>query len=127
MTKAELGKLGEKIAAEFLAENGYTILAKNWHFGKYEADIIASDGNNLVFVEVKTRNTDIFGHPASFVSRTQQLNLAELAEAYLEKFPEKYLDIRYDVISIIIQNNCHTIEHFRDAFWPDNLGLFSQE
>ncbi len=127
MTKAELGKLGEKIAAEFLVDKGHVILAKNWHYGKYEADIIASDGNNLVFVEVKTRNTDLFGHPASFVSRSQQLNLAEVAEAYLETFPEKYLDIRYDVISIIIQNKGHTIEHFRDAFWPDNLGLFSQE
>lgn len=127
MTKAELGKLGEKIAAEFLSDNGHRILAKNWHSGKYEADIIARDADNLVFVEVKSRNTDIFGHPASFVSRSQQLNLAEVAEAYLEQFPENYLDIRYDVVSVVIQNNKHTIEHFRDAFWPDNLGLFSQE
>lgn len=123
----ELGKQGELLARNRLTELGYQILRANWRFEKYEVDLIARDGPDLVFVEVKTRETDAFGHPASFVGRKQQQHLAEAAEAWLYLYPEANLSLRYDVVSVILQSNRHSIEHFKDAFWPDNLGLFYAE
>ena len=127
MDKKELGRMGENLAAKYLKGQSYQILERNWQFGRYEVDIIAKDNENLVIIEVKTRNTDVFGHPASFVSKQQQLNLAEAVEAYLTDYPERYLPVRYDVISVILNQYTNSIEHFTDAFWPDNLGLSSQD
>ena len=65
----ELGKIGEKLAAEYLINKGYEILAQNFYFDKAEIDIIAKkDNNTLVVVEVKTRNSDFFGDPQVFVT-----------------------------------------------------------
>ena len=56
----ELGKTGEDIAVAHLEGKGYRILDRNWRWGKEEIDIIAIDGNFLVIVEVKTRNSNVF-------------------------------------------------------------------
>ncbi|MEG1999332.1 MAG: YraN family protein, partial [Bacteroidales bacterium] len=58
-----LGKSGEYIAKEYLASKGYAIRDVNWRSGKYELDIVAMDGLQLVVVEVKTRSTDEYGYP----------------------------------------------------------------
>jgi len=123
----ELGKQGELLAKAMLEKLGYRILRANWRFEKYEVDLIAQDGRDLVFVEVKTRETDAFGNPESFVSRKQQQHLAEAVEAWLHLYPETNVQIRYDVVSVILQKDRHSIAHFKDAFWPDNLGLFYAE
>ena len=123
----ELGKKGEAIAKSFLEKKSYKIWACNWRYHKLEVDIIAQQNKFLVFVEVKTRNTDVFGLPESFVSRKQQQNLASAVEAYLYLYPNMGFEIRYDVISIILKGEQAEIEHFEDAFWPDNLGLHSFE
>lgn len=125
-THNDLGQEGETLAKAFLAEKSYQILASNWRFHKLEVDIIALHQDTLVFVEVKTRNTIAFGLPESFVSRKQQQNLSEAVEAYLSLYPGNY-DIRYDVISVILNGDTSQIHHFEDAFWPDNLNLYSFE
>ena len=58
----ELGKLGEELATQFLTEKGYEILEKNWRNKHKEIDIVAKDGNELVIVEVKTRQNDDHGN-----------------------------------------------------------------
>ena len=59
----DLGKRGEDLATEYLMKKGYKILERNFRAGKCEIDIVAKDGQKLVFVEVKTRKTDYFGQP----------------------------------------------------------------
>ena len=123
----QIGKQGETLAANYLLGLEYNILDINWRHHHWEIDIIAAFGNTIHFVEVKTRNTDVFGLPESFVSRKQQQNLANAVEAYLFLYPNLGWDIRYDVVSIILKGEEAEIAHFEDAFWPDNLGLYSFE
>ena len=110
-----LGTKGEDLAKEFLIKNGYEILATNWHFRKVEVDIIATDGKEMVVVEVKTRTSNKFGEPEEFLSKQQQRNLVQAANAYSE-ISHNPLDIRFDIVSIIYNNAEHRIYHIKDAF-----------
>ena len=95
-------------------DKGYKILQVNWRHQKVEVDIIALDGNILVFVEVKCRSTAVFGDAQIFVSKKKE-ELFKTAEAYLE---ENDIDneIRFDVIGITLAMQKTKIEHFKDAF-----------
>ncbi len=64
-----MGRKGEDLAAEYLSSKGYRILERNWRWSRAEADIIAMDGEVLVFVEVKTRTSDYFGSPDGYEIR----------------------------------------------------------
>ncbi|MEZ4984110.1 MAG: YraN family protein [Saprospiraceae bacterium] len=97
----ELGKQGERMAANFLAANGYEILARNWRANRAEIDIIARQGDTLVFVEVKTRSDVSFGTPETFVSRKKQSLLAGAATAYMLQTGHEWA-IRFDVVSVVI-------------------------
>ena len=113
----EFGKQGEELAAQYLIIKGYEILERNWRNIHKEIDIIAKDGEDLVIVEVKTRQTDEYGNPDIAVTRQKQRRLISAANAYL--FQNK-LDIntRFDIISIIFRGGEPVIEHIEDAFLP---------
>lgn len=113
----ELGKKGEELARKFLEEKRYTILETNWRHEKDEIDIIAKDNDELVVIEVKTRSTDFFGEPEDAVGQSKEAFLIRATEAYLE---EKKLDIdtRFDIISIILNDNQQEVTHIIDAFYP---------
>ena len=112
-----LGKRGEKVAADYLLSKGYTILEKNWSTGKREIDIIASDDNYIVFVEVKSRTADFQVHPRDAVSVPKQRNIIFAAQTYIErKQPEQ--EARFDIISIVFEGKYHKLEHIEDAFYP---------
>jgi putative endonuclease len=113
----ELGKRGEILACSFLKEKGYSILQTNWRRGKLEIDIIALDGDELVFIEVKTRASSLFGEPENAVTPQKRRHLIQAANAYVIK---SHYDkgSRFDVISIIIEKNQVTIHHIPDAFYP---------
>ncbi len=113
----ELGVKGEILALEYLEKKGYTILEINWRFKKTEVDIIAKEGKDLVIVEVKTRNSDSFGFPEEAVGKEKQKNLAIATEEYLEQ-NNLSMDLRFDVISITINNKVPKIFHIKDAFFP---------
>ncbi|MDG1901351.1 MAG: YraN family protein [Bacteroidales bacterium] len=113
----ELGKRGEKIAAEYILKKGYTILTKNWRFGKDEIDIIAIDKSDLVIIEVKTRSNNYFGDPQDAVDFKKETFMIRAAEAYVEIENIDY-NIRYDIIAIIINNTRAIINHTTDAFYP---------
>jgi putative endonuclease len=111
------GSLGEQKAIAFLREKNYTILAVNWRFRHLEIDIVAKDGENLVFIEVKTRSSTAFGEPESFVSLKKQKLLIKAANAYITEH-NLMLEARFDVISIHIFNNNCIVKHLCDAFYP---------
>ncbi len=114
----QLGKKGEELAVNFLMKLGYEIIAVNWHEKKFEIDIIAHFNNQLVIVEVKTRNTDYFGNPAEAVTLAKQKHLIEGANYYIEK-NDIDLECRFDVIAIVLNANAEKIEHIKDAFYPE--------
>ncbi len=119
----ELGKQGEQIARELLSAKGYSIIETNFRVGKAEVDIIAKIGNTYVFAEVKTRTSEFFGLPESFVSNKKQNLFAKAASAFCDTHNFTDIEIRYDILSVIINQYEQKIEHFEDAFFPDNLGL----
>lgn len=112
----ELGNRGENLAVEFLQNNGYTILDRNWRFKKAEIDIIALKNDILAGIEVKTRSTNYFGNPQDFVS-TKKIQL--LVEAMDEYVSTKDLDVevRFDIIGVLISQDQQEIEHIEDAFF----------
>jgi putative endonuclease len=113
----ETGKKGEELATEYLRQKLYTIVARNWRHSRCEVDIIARDGTGLVFVEVKTRTSDDFGHPEESVDPGKQGMLLNAAQAYLMQVGED-LPLRFDVISVRLAEKKPQIEHFEDAFYP---------
>ena len=118
-TRAKLGKRGEDLAAHHLKKLGFSILVRNYRQKTGEIDIIARDGNCLVFVEVKTRKTLRFGQPFEAVTPKKQAQLARVATDYLSR--KKLLDqpARFDVISILLPDTGNaTIEHLPNCFEP---------
>jgi len=113
----ELGKKGEEIATVFLAKNGYKILHRNWHFGHKELDIVTTYNELLVIIEVKTRWTNYWEEPKESVRRKKQRFIIEAAEAYVQEYNIN-MDVQFDIISIVIQDNKYEIEHIQDAFQP---------
>jgi putative endonuclease len=112
----ELGKAGEDIAAEYLKKKGYRILERNWRFGKNEIDIIARDGNFIVIAEVKTRSSSFFAEPEMAVTRDKQRILVRSANAYV-RYKRLNLEVRFDVIAIILSEEGEQINHIPDAFY----------
>lgn len=112
------GDEGEDIACSFLVKSGYLIKERNWHFSKYEVDIIAEHKNILVFVEVKFRSGNYFGEPEIFVSQKQKGNLIRVANFYINRI-NSTLEARFDIIAIVKSNAGVTIKHIEDAFKPE--------
>lgn len=114
----ELGKKGEALARELLLQKGYTILETNWRFEKDEIDIIALEGEELVVVEVKTRSSSYYGHPEEAVGAQKEGFLIRGAEAFLEEC-NMDREVRYDIISVILNNKEQRLHHIQDAFFPE--------
>ena len=103
LTRAELGAMGERLAAEHLRGLGLRIVARNWRCRYGELDIIASDpGGSVVFVEVKTRTSDRFGTPDEAVTAAKVRRLRRLAGLWLSEQEGQWAAIRIDVIGIRI-------------------------
>lgn len=111
------GTDGEELAAAYLAEKGYSVLERNWRFGREEIDIIAREKETLVIAEVKTRSGSFFGDPEVFVTRDKQKHLIKAANGYLEKNGLD-LEVRFDIIGVILTGKNHRINHIEDAFHP---------
>jgi putative endonuclease len=104
------GSFGEGLALEYIAQNGFTLLHKNWRHSHWEVDIIASKEQVLHFIEVKTRRTKKFGHPEEAVSKKKIQYLINASEEYLFQFPE-WKRIQFDILSITILKN-QPVEYF---------------
>lgn len=117
MNNTELGVFGETLAENFLQKKGYKILSKNVRFKKYEADIIAMDGEKIVVVEVKTRQTAEIGEPWRAVTKSKQRQIIQVANFYVCKHNIDR-DTRFDIVSIVHNSYRTQIEHIEDAFYP---------
>jgi putative endonuclease len=115
--RKELGKAGELLAIKYLEGKGYKILEENWRDQHKEIDIIALDKHQIVFVEVKTRKNIYFGSPVEAVNMKKQKYLVDAAEDYIIN-NNITLDVRFDIISIIMGNNRPRINHIKEAFHP---------
>jgi putative endonuclease len=116
----DLGKKGEDLAVEFLLQNDYKILERNWTFQKAEIDIIAKKENIVTVIEVKTRSTLDFGSPQDFVKPKKIQLLIKAVNAYIndrEKDFDDDLEIRFDIIAIHKTEETFAIEHLTDAFY----------
>ncbi len=111
-----LGAWGESRAADFLQQQGLTLLGKNFRTAAGEIDLIAQDGDELVFVEVKTRSSADFGYPEEAVTETKIEHLLEVSESYLLEHLEVQ-SWRLDVVAIQGKpgEDAPEIEWFKDV------------
>lgn len=117
--RINLGKEGEDLAALHLKNLGFSILARNYRQKTGEIDIIAKDGDWLVFVEVKTRKSLRFGQPFEAVTTKKQAQLSRVALDYLSRNNLLDQPARFDVISILLPDNGKAeIEHLPNCFEP---------
>jgi len=110
-----LGKAGEDAATAFLKKKGYSIVRTNYRTPLGEIDIIARDRGVLVFVEVKTRADDSYGHPYEAVDRRKREKMRRVALCFLKGL-KKEPAARFDVLSIRMQDGRSVITHIPDAF-----------
>jgi putative endonuclease len=115
-TTQSYGREGERIAVDFLVKKGYRIVRRNYRFGRGEIDIVAQDGAELVFVEVKTRRTSTFGEPEEAVTRKKQSQIRTVAEGYLFEHAIDDQPCRFDVIAVTCKKNEYFISHLENAF-----------
>lgn len=100
LTRRERGALGEKIALDFLVERGFTILERNFRCREGEIDIIARQGDCLVFVEVRARSSPNMGTPEESITPAKGQRLVALAQTYLQSHENLPAQWRIDVIAI---------------------------
>ncbi|MCX7746528.1 MAG: YraN family protein [Clostridia bacterium] len=100
--KRRFGTLGEAAAADYLQKNGYTLLGRNFRFGRCgEIDIIAREGETVCFIEVKTRTSTVFGMPSEAVDYKKKENITRLAQIYMLRNQLTDTAVRFDVVEII--------------------------
>ena len=125
MTAGEIGALGETLAAKYLKKNGYKLLERNRHESHNEIDLIVSDKQFIVFVEVKTRSASAddlylpFGSPAAAVDRRKQARLLRAAQDYLRTHNTGGKQPRMDVVEIYLEKDTAKllrVNHIIDAF-----------
>lgn len=112
----ELGKKGEQLAVDFLMENGYEIVERNYRFNKAEVDVIAQKEEVLAIVEVKTRSTTDFGNPQDFVKPKQIQRLVKAVDEYVQ-VNGLDVEVRFDIIAIVKEGKGFKIEHLENAFY----------
>ena len=110
-----LGDQGEKIAMEYLKKKGYEILAANYRVRGGELDLVATQGTQLVFCEVKTRNSLKMGLPIEAVTWGKQRRILHAARCYVLQEAPFHSGIRFDVIQVM-PGNCPPVLHMENAF-----------
>jgi putative endonuclease len=111
----KLGDKGEGLAVKFLKKKGYKIITQNYKTRIGEIDIIAREGDTLVFVEVKTRESIAYGKPFEAVNYFKKRKIANVALLYLKKL-EEIPPCRFDVVSIYYEQGKPDCELIKDAF-----------
>ncbi len=111
------GHAAEDAAARYLESRGYQIGQRNFATPYGEIDIIAVDGDTIVFVEVKARSTAIYGPPEDAVDERKQAKVHDMADIFLDRrHIGDDVPYRFDIVALIDKGGDWTIEHFEDAF-----------
>lgn len=111
-----VGRWGEAVAVEYLMTLGYAIVETNWRSGHNEIDIIATRGNRLVFVEVKTRTNDDYD-PLEAIDNKKKNHIIRSANSYIRSRNLPY-EVQYDIVTIVGDRHDYKLEHIPDAFFP---------
>jgi len=112
-----MGLDGEEIACRYLIGKKYDILARRFKMFRGEIDIVARDGETLVFIEVKTRADESHGRPEEAVTPGKQRQVRRIAQGYLVVNPNPGIDCRFDVVAILFRGpDKYRLEHYVDAF-----------
>jgi putative endonuclease len=116
--KDAVGWFGEDLAAAYLRDAGLSVLARNWRCRDGELDIVARDGDLLVFVEVKTRSSTAFGDPAEAVGPQKAARIRRLALQWLAETDDAFApNLRFDVVSVLRRGpSGPIIRHLKGAF-----------
>lgn len=114
--RISLGRWGEEVAESYLRKKGYKILERNYRTPVGEIDLIARDSRDLVFVEVKTRRSNLFGAPQDAVGAAKQRQILRTAQWYLSSRKDDALNPRFDVVAVTQQGGDAIVDHFIDAF-----------
>jgi putative endonuclease len=117
LSRREVGRLGENLAAGYLKNNGYNIIETNYRCPRGEIDIIAQDGDCIVFTEVRTKTGNGFGTPEESVTSTKKKHLIDSAYTYLEEKDKHQADWRIDFIAVELDTNNKPlrIEQYKNA------------
>ena len=115
--KDALGRRGEDLAVAHLVASGLAIVERNWRCGQGEIDVVARDGDELVFVEVKTRSGVAYGHPLEAITPAKLARLRRLAGEWCAAHPGAGTRIRIDAVAVIAPSRgMPVIEHVRSVF-----------
>jgi putative endonuclease len=116
--KQSIGRHGENLAAQLLIDSGCTILATNWRYRRAEIDLIAREGDVIVFVEVKTKTYTTLGDPAEAVTAHKENLMIDAAAQYCISIHHDW-EIRFDIITVVMDERTGKTEvtHFKDAFF----------
>lgn len=114
--RSVLGRSGEDAAVSLYENLGFEIVARNYRCASGEIDVIATDGDVLVFCEVKTRRTAYWGEPSEAVGFKKQQRLRRLAAGWLSEKGGCRLPVRFDVVSILAGDDGLKVEHIPHAF-----------
>ncbi|MDE2765049.1 MAG: ribonuclease HII [Chloroflexota bacterium] len=110
--RSRLGAQGEEIAAAYLAVAGLRVAARNFRTRRGEVDIVAEDGETLVFVEVRTRRTASFGSPEESVTARKRQRVAVVAQEYLRQHGLESRPWRVDVVAVLAQRGTPEVRHY---------------
>ena len=116
-SRGAIGAYGERVAVRALTDAGLTVLDRNWRCRDGELDLVARDGDALVFCEVKTRTGSGFGSPAEAVTWVKRRRLRVLAGAWLAVHDDHAPDLRFDVVEVLVPATGRPrVTHLRNAF-----------
>jgi putative endonuclease len=117
-----LGRWGERSAARFLERRGWTVLARNYRFGRREVDLVVRRGDLIAFVEVKTRAGHGYGAPQESITALKRRDVEAVAAHFLARHGLQDLSVRFDAVAIVVEGRGAAsevaIEHLEDAWRP---------
>ena len=115
-SRAGLGNRGEELARRFLADKGFNILETNYRCRRGEVDIVARSGDELVFVEVRTRSGNAFGSPEESVTEGKARRLADTAQTFLQEREMEEAAWRIDLVAVRVDSRGNAeISHLENA------------
>lgn len=115
-SRTALGARGEQLAVDHLVAAGLTVLDRNWRCARGELDVVAREGDALVFCEVKTRSGTRYGSPLEAVTPVKQARVRQLAGRWLDEHDERAAVLRFDVVGVLLVAGRATVDHLRGAF-----------
>ena len=111
-----LGTLGERVAARWLAQNGWWVLHRRFRNGHRDIDLVAQRNGLVAFVEVKARSDNGFGDPVEAVGWQKQRELRRSAQVWIDRYGISGTEYRFDVIGVLINGDSVRVKHVENAF-----------